>query len=359
MRGAGEQLTQIVVSHHGAIVLLNFVRAVAEDEDTGSNRDTNLLRGKLHTVARADDRSLPRQHGGGSVRKHHDGRRMPPGGEAHAARRGIVNAGPCGEEHLAVLFHRKRGVQSGEHLTGIGEIDPGERLGANDIEHTDGKQRRAHAVPANVKKADAEAPVTLWAVTEGIASERGRRKKLPRSGDRPVFDRRGQHALHIGRRLGEFGCELFLALLQRSERGLLGIAQALAVEGRTDPRPEEHRIERLGQIILRPLLDAGHHAFDLVERGNHDDRHVPQFFVSLDPPQHFTAVDPRHHDVEQNEIKILHLQTLQRRRPVKHRRACMTLLLQPPLQHRAVFFLVINNENFRGDGCLSDDLVSR
>jgi nucleoside-diphosphate-sugar epimerase len=45
-----------------------------------------------------------------------------------------------------VLLHGKRGVQSGEHLAGIGKIDPGERLGADDIEHADGKQRRAYTV---------------------------------------------------------------------------------------------------------------------------------------------------------------------------------------------------------------------
>ena len=147
--------------------------------------------------------------------------------------------------------------------------------------------------------------------------------------------------------------------MQRGEGGLFGIAQAFAVERGPDAGPQEHGIERFGQIILRPLLDARNHTFDLIERGNHDDRHVAELFVRLEPPQYFAAVDPRHHDVEQHKIEILRGQSLQGRGSVINCRAGVAFLFQPPLQHHAVLFLIVDNENFRRDGRRSDHLLLR
>ena len=61
-----------------------------------------------------------------------------------------------------------------------------------------------------------------------------------------------------------------------AEVGALLIAQALLLEAGADPRPEQHAVERLRQIVLGAELDAADHALDLVHGRDHDHRDVAQ-----------------------------------------------------------------------------------
>ena len=61
----------------------------------------------------------------------------------------------------------------------------------------------------------------------------------------------------------------------------LPVVQALALERGADARPEQHRVERLRQIVLGAELDAADHAVQLRDRRDHDHRHVAQHRVAF------------------------------------------------------------------------------
>ena len=83
---------------------------------------------------------------------------------------------------------------------------------------------------------------------------------------------------------------LHLPLDPREIRHLL-IAPALLLEAGADARLQQHRLERLGQVVLGAELDAAHHAVEVVERRDHDHRDVAQPGIVLEAPQHLEAVD--------------------------------------------------------------------
>ena len=63
-------------------------------------------------------------------------------------------------------------------------------------------------------------------------------------------------------------------------------------------RPQDDGIERLGEEVLGAGLDAPDDAGGVVDAGDHDDRHVPEVRVELQPLQDLDAVEPRHLDVQ-------------------------------------------------------------
>jgi hypothetical protein len=54
----------------------------------------------------------------------------------------------------------------------------------------------------------------------------------------------------------------------------LAIVQALTLQGRADARLQEHRVERLGQIVFGAELDAPHHTVEFRQGRDHDHRCV-------------------------------------------------------------------------------------
>ena len=94
-------------------------------------------------------------------------------------------------------------------------------------------------------------------------------------------------------------------LLQPRQMRLDLVAQPLLLERGAEPSLEQHRVERLEQIVDRAELDAAHHAVHLVERRDHDHRKIAQTRLILEPVQHPIAVDLRHHHVEQNQVEFL------------------------------------------------------
>jgi hypothetical protein len=52
--------------------------------------------------------------------------------------------------------------------------------------------------------------------------------------------------------------------LDRRQVLFLLVVQSLLLQASADAGPQQHRIERLGQVVLRAHLDAAHHALQLV-----------------------------------------------------------------------------------------------
>jgi hypothetical protein len=57
-------------------------------------------------------------------------------------------------------------------------------------------------------------------------------------------------------------------------------------------------VERLGQVVVGPELDAAHDALQVGHGRDHDHRDVAQPLVGLDPGQRLDAAQDRHHHVE-------------------------------------------------------------
>ena len=108
--------------------------------------------------------------------------------------------------------------------------------------------------------------------------------------------------LELGDLLGDAPLQRLVPLRQLAAMARLLVVQALLLQAGADPRLQEHRVERLGQVVLGAELDAAHHAVHLVQRRDHEDRDVAQRGIGLEPLEHGIAVQVRHHDVEQHEV---------------------------------------------------------
>ena len=87
----------------------------------------------------------------------------------------------------------------------------------------------------------------------------------------------------------------------REQRTLL-VAQTFLLHARTNTRFQQHRIERLRQVILGAGFDAAHDAGHVVERRDHDDRYVADRGIIVVAREHRKTVETRHHHVEQYQI---------------------------------------------------------
>ncbi len=117
---------------------------------------------------------------------------------------------------------------------------------------------------------------------------------------------------------------------------------------RPDPRRQFQFIHRLRQKIIRSrlhrLLDVRH----FVQRGHHDHRDVSRLFLLLQSLAHLVPAQLRHHDVQQDQIRLFVHDTLQRRHPVVSHVYLIPLTCQISLQQFAVLLIVIHNQNARG-----------
>ncbi len=163
--------------------------------------------------------------------------------------------------------------------------------------------------------------------------------------ERPLRRRRrkvGRHHAELDRTRG------FELLLHPAGVPHQLVAHPLLFQARADPRPEQRRIERLGQVVFRTQLDAAHHAFHLVERRDHDDRHMAQPRILAHPLEHLVAVQHGHHDVEQHEIEWTLVKQRQRFFAVfGDRQVRVAVTLQPARQRVPVVLVVIDNQQRR------------
>ena len=83
------------------------------------------------------------------------------------------------------------------------------------------------------------------------------------------------------------------------------VGQLLDPQHRLDPGGERGLVDRLGQIFVGARLEPGDDVLAVGLRGDQDDRRERQIGIGLDLPAGFDAVDLRHHDVEQDQIRMM------------------------------------------------------
>ena len=121
------------------------------------------------------------------------------------------------------------------------------------------------------------------------------------------------------------------------------IPELLLLQARPDPRAEQHRVERLGQVVRRSPLNAADHAVHLIQAGDDDDRDRPQLRIRLHPLQHRVAVHLRHHHVQQHQVERRLGHALQRLHAVLRLRDGVPKLRDVLRQHVAVDAVVFNH----------------
>src|SRR6266487_3796893 len=126
---------------------------------------------------------------------------------------------------------------------------------------------------------------------------------------------------------------------------LLEIVKALPRQPGVDPGPQQHRIERLRQVVFRAHLDAPDDALDVLKCGDHDDRRVPELRLTPDALQHLIAVHAGHQHIQQHAVEQPIPQRFERFQPVRYRPYGMAVPLEAAGQEQAVHHVVVGDEN--------------
>ena len=128
------------------------------------------------------------------------------------------------------------------------------------------------------------------------------------------------------------------------------IAKALLLEARSDARVQQHRVDRLGQVVLCAHLDALDHAVELVEGRRHDHRDVAEMRVELQLRENLVAVELGHQDVEQHQVEVLATQQVERLAAVFCEDDGVPLLLQTAAEQEPVHPVVVRRSgSFRAE----------
>src|SRR5690606_27742550 len=80
------------------------------------------------------------------------------------------------------------------------------------------------------------------------------------------------------------------------------LLEALDAEHRADAGLELGEVDRLGEVVVRPGIEAGDLVACRVPDGHEDDRDERERIVALDAARDLVAVDPGEHDVEQDQV---------------------------------------------------------
>ncbi len=82
------------------------------------------------------------------------------------------------------------------------------------------------------------------------------------------------------------------------------VARLLELDVRAYARPHDRRAHRLRHVIDGAELEAAGLVFGAVHRGDEHDGYVVAVLRRAKAPQHLVAVHARHHDVEQDQIRV-------------------------------------------------------
>jgi hypothetical protein len=148
--------------------------------------------------------------------------------------------------------------------------------------------------------------------------------------------------------LGHALAEDLIEVLELPGVGLLLVAQSLLRQARRDTSPQEHGVEGLGDVVVRPHVQALHHAVDLVDGGDHDDGHVAKPLVGFHALEHPVAVEPGHQDIEEHEVVVGGLQHHQSLLAVLRHLGPVAILLEATRQDVARRLGVIDDEHTGG-----------
>ena len=167
---------------------------------------------------------------------------------------------------------------------------------------------------------------------------------------------------------GEVGREdPHLDLAGDREVPLLGgadrVGVGLRLQQRAHPRLHLQDLERLGEVVVRPQLEAARLVLDVLQRAQEHDGDLAGGGVRAQPPAHLVAVDPGHHDVEQQQVRGAPLHRAQRRFPVQGD-AQLEVPAQGLHQHVHVGLDVVHDQHaalrqlLDGHGIASDPLLA-
>ena len=123
---------------------------------------------------------------------------------------------------------------------------------------------------------------------------------------------------------------------------LRGLGGALA-QGRPDAGQQLLDGKGLGNVVVRPHVQAGHLIHHRVPGGEHDDGHLafpPQ------PPQHLHAAEGGEHDVQQDELMLPGQGPVQPGAAVEGLLHLVALVAELQLYHAGQLLLVLDQQNF-------------
>ena len=83
------------------------------------------------------------------------------------------------------------------------------------------------------------------------------------------------------------------------------VLQALDAEHGAHPRLQLGEVDRLADVVVGAAVQPLHHVLGLAERRDQDDGDEGERVVVLDAPGDLVAVHPRHHHVEQDQVRRL------------------------------------------------------
>ena len=102
-----------------------------------------------------------------------------------------------------------------------------------------------------------------------------------------------------------FGQHQFMLAAQLLHAQLVQVAQFLFFNGGGGARAQQHRAEGLGQIVLRPQLNAFDRVGDVFTAGNYNYRQPVNGSISAHGGQHFHAGHLGHFHVQQHQVEGL------------------------------------------------------
>jgi len=268
--------------------------AVAENEQPRPGLNALLRRHELRGVKTTNRRSLGGEWNDTAAIEQDRGR-MATARVTQLAGREAKHSVPHRKVKEILRLDGEGFVQSGEDCGGLMKISPRQSPGAQRVQHGNREQGCANAVTAHVEQINREVIFIEPMMSERIAAELLGRMETPFAFD-PARQRRRQQRGHIARSFREFSGKPLLD-------GAFAIQQAFFFQASINARAQQHRLERLGEIIRGTHLDALRDARDLVRCGEHDGWKVTQRVVGLCRGENFEAVHLGHLDIEKHEVE--------------------------------------------------------
>ena len=125
----------------------------------------------------------------------------------------------------------------------------------------------------------------------------------------------------------------------------LELVESLLEQACADPRPQDHGVERLREVVVGTDLDAADDAVRLVDGGDHDHGDVTRRGRRLQTFEDGDPVELGHHDVEQHDVDLLLREQRQGLGAVRRRAHRVPFLLQETAQQLAADGVVVGDED--------------
>ena len=202
------------------------------------------------------------------------------------------------------------------------------------------ENRRCGTLARNIADREPDHAIAVGEEVAQIAADVARRLEHQVDGKSPgrIGEVRRDHA-----ELQLAGCQqlVFRLFQSRAQR----IAQMLLFERGTDPRPQQRRVDRLGEVVLGAKLDTAHHARHFVRCRDHNDgqRFKPALIAQCF--QDLYAADVRHHQVQQDEVKLPLCDQRQRFASIGGGDYIVNAKERQPIgEHLPIVFYVVNDQ---------------